>query len=343
MHDPIILPFAGTLPSLAAAPVAGRRSALVGRLTAGPGLALGDDTIIRADGHFVAIGEDFRLGDGATVHIAHDLHPTIIGDRVTVGRNAVVHACTVGDDVVIEDDVVILDGSVIGACTILAAGSVVFPRTALEGGWLHAGMPAKPVRKVMPDEVARAALALAAAPQRLRPAPSAARTELSRLPLSAYVAATARLHGRVVVGEEASVWFGCLLDAGAQSIELGEASNVQDNTVIVCRDGPFRLGRGAVIGHNVRLGGCEIGEGALIGIGATVAEGTVVEPGVLLAAGAETEPGQRLEAGWLWAGRPARPLTPMDDRKRAMIAGTVRNYTAYAAAMRPVQEHVLAT
>jgi carbonic anhydrase/acetyltransferase-like protein (isoleucine patch superfamily) len=343
MRDPIILPFAGTLPTLAAAPVAEARSALIGRLTAGAGLTLGADTVIRADGHFVTIGDDFRLRDGATVHIAHDVYPTIIGDRVTVGRNAVVHACTVGDDVVIEDDVVILDGSVVGARTILAAGSVVFPRTSLEGGRLFSGVPAKPVREVTLDDVARAAASLAAAAPRPRLEPSAAPSDLSRLPPSAYVAATARLHGRVVVGEKASVWFGCLLDAGAQSIELGEAANVQDNTVIVCRDAPFRLGRGAVIGHNVRLGGCEIGEGALIGIGAIVAEGTVVEPGVLLAAGAETEPGQRLESGWLWAGRPARPLTQMDERKHAMIAATIRNYTAYAAAMRPVQEEVLAT
>jgi carbonic anhydrase/acetyltransferase-like protein (isoleucine patch superfamily) len=181
------------------------------------------------------------------------------------------------------------------------------------------------------------------APPQRRPEPAAAPADQSRFPLSSYVAATARLYGRVVVGERASIWFSCLLDAGDHGIELGEASNILDNTVIICREGPLRLGRGAVIGHNVSLGGVTIGDGALIGIGAVVAEGTVVEPGVLLAAGAATEPGQRLEAGWVWAGRPAAPLSPMDERKHAMIIATVPNDAAYAAAMRPVQAEALAS
>ena len=71
--------------------------------------------------------------------------------------------------------------------------------------------------------------------------------------------------------------------------------------------------------------------------GSTVAEGTIIEDGVMLAAGAATLPGQTLESGWLWACRPAWPLSRLDDAKRAMLASIVEIYCDYAAAYREAQ------
>jgi gamma-carbonic anhydrase len=55
-----------------------------------------------------------------------------------------------------------------------------------------------------------------------------------------------------------------------------------------------------------------------------------VESDVLVAAGTRTEPGQRLTGGLVWAGQPARPIGPMDDRKRTMLAKTLPTYRDYA-------------
>ena len=82
---------------------------------------------------------------------------------------------------------------------------------------------------------------------------------------------------------------------------------------------------------------CAIGPRALIGIGSRIAPGTVVEEDVLLAAGAFTEPGQRLAAGWLWGGRPARAIAPLDDAKRRMMAATIVTYGAYGEAYARMQ------
>ena len=68
------------------------------------------------------------------------------------------------------------------------------------------------------------------------------------------------------------------------------------------------IGSDSVVGHNVMLHDCVIGDRSLIGIGSTVAAGTVVGDRVLLAAASRTSPGQVLESGWMYAGNPARKL-----------------------------------
>lgn len=329
LSSPMILPYAGTEPRFGSPPRAGIRSAVLGRATIGRDAVLGPESLIRADGHYVEIGDGFFLGERGTVHIAHELYPTIIGDRVSVGRSAVVHACTVGSDCVFEEGVVILDGSTIADRVVIEAGSTVFPRSTLEGGQVYTGSPAKPVRPLEPGEIAERA-------RRLREnvgtgsSSGADGTLPADLDPSVFIAATARVRGTVRMGANASLWFSCDLDAEDAAIEVGENSNIQDNTVIRCTNGPVVMGRDAVIGHNVHVSSCTIADRSLLGIGSRVAEGTVVEEDVLLAAGAYTEPGQVLEKGWLWAGRPARARSRMDDAKITMIAWTIDSYRGYA-------------
>src|SRR5271156_4591499 len=151
---PLILPYEGVSPHFAAAPrQCGIRSSVLGKAQIGARLTLAPHSVIRADGHFVRIGDDFHLGEFSTVHIAHDLYPTLIGHRVTVGRNAVIHACTVGDQCVVEDDVVILDGSIIESGIAIEAGSTVFPRSKLTAGRVYSGSPAKLIRDLAPGEL----------------------------------------------------------------------------------------------------------------------------------------------------------------------------------------------
>lgn len=325
---PFVLPYGSVLPQFDSPPVSGPRAAVLGRATLGTNARLGTSSVIRADGHFVRIGNDFVLGDRSTVHIAHDVYPTIIGDRVTVGANAVVHACTVGSDVVVGDGAVILDGSVVADNVVIEPHSIVFPRSELAGGRLHAGMPARPVRELQSGEVEE----ISACMRRTGIGPAAgAGPAKGDIHQSVFVAATAGLSGRIVAAENSSIWFGCNLDAAGGEIVIGENANIQDNTWIHCRPGHrFTIGADSTIGHNVTLGDCTIGSHSLIGIGAVVANGTIVEDDVFLAAGAETTEGQVLERGFLWGRRPAIKIVSLDQAKRELIAMTVEHYCAYA-------------
>jgi carbonic anhydrase/acetyltransferase-like protein (isoleucine patch superfamily) len=341
----LVLPFRDIVPDFAAPPRhVGNMSAVAGRVTIGRDAWLGDYTIIRADGHFVRIGDDFRLGSGSTVHIAHDVYPTLIGHRVTVGRDAVVHACTVGDDCVIEDGVVILDGSVVESGVVLEAGSLVYPRSHLPAGYVYGGRPAKPVRGLSEREIQDRAERIHHDEEKgppVRGAWSGKREHRGHVPEGAFIAATARVRGEVRLARRTSIWFACDIDSGAYGLTIGESSNIQDNSIIRCEGHPFVLGTNSVIGHNVKLGGCTIGDGSLIGIGSVIAEGTIVDDGVLVAAGTQTEPGQRLERGWLWGGSPARPLSRMNEARAGLITSTISTYMGYAEAFSSAQQIAL--
>ena len=320
----LILPFDGVLPIFSARPVwCGRASTVIGTVAIGAQAWLGDDTVIRGDGESVTIGDRFWLGDRSTVHIATDTYATTIGDRVTVGRNACVHACTVGSDVVIGDDVIVLDGSVVGDGVVIEPGATVFPRSNLESGHVYAGSPAKPVRAIAVEDIADRA-------ERLREAaataPAAPEVEPPDVEDSVFVARTARLSGRIMLGAGSNVLFSCSLSAEVGPIVLGADSNIQDNSVIRTRGEGVVIGRDTTVGHNVRMADCRIGARALIGIGCVLAPGTVVADDVMLAGGATTDPGQLLESGHLWGGRPARILGPLDADKRKMMARIVEGY-----------------
>ena len=323
------LAYDGISPHFASTPVhVGAGAAVLGRATLGHAAWLGARSVIRADGHYVRIGDDFRLGARGTVHIAHGYLPTHIGNGVTAGANSVIHACDVADRCHIGRDVVVLDGSRLGAGCALADGSIVFPRSMLEGGWLHEGAPARPVRRLEPGELDLLHQASGATAEQAGDSADWLASHPSGEPL--FIAFSARLKGRLAVEGGNGIWFGCDLDAGDHEIRVGRGTNIQDNTVIRCTGQSVLIGHETTIGHNVMMTDCEVGDRSLIGMGSVVAAQTIVEDDVLLAAGARTVHGQILESGWLYGGSPARQLARLDKAKRTIIELTWPTYISYA-------------
>ncbi|PZX15961.1 carbonic anhydrase/acetyltransferase-like protein (isoleucine patch superfamily) [Palleronia aestuarii] len=330
-NDPmsILTPYHGTKPEFAGPPAyAGAGAAVLGRARIGRDAWLGPCSVIRADGHCVEIGDDFFLSEHATVHIAHDVLPTHIAHHVTAGPRSVIHACDVASDCVVEREAVILDGARIGPGAVISARSVVFPRTELEGGWIYAGVPAKPVERID-------AAGLEARHQKLRAEQRTGDAVAMRQEAPAFfLAPSATTIGEISCGIEVGIWYGCELDAGTGSITIGDGTNVQDNSLLRCGSGKIEIAGDVTIGHNVTLAECRVETRSLVGIGAVIAPGTVVEKDVLVAAGAETEPGQVLTSGKVWAGRPAKPIGDMNEARRKMLSETLPTYRGYAAHFR---------
>ncbi len=333
---PLILPYEGVHPVLQG-PLAHAEpgSAILGRVTLGPGAVLQACATLRGDGHVIHAGAELFMGQHATVHIAHAVYGTAIGARVSVSRNAVVHACTVGDDCVVQDDAAILDGASVGAGSVVAAGSVVFSRTVLPPGHWCAGSPAVPVRPIGLDELRAAHAAARSAVSTPADPVAAIKPEHRVAHASAYVAATARCDAPVHLAEDASLWFGCVVQAqeGAASgpgVHLAAGCNVQDNSVISTGPHGLQIGEDCTVGHNVRLHDGRLGAQVLIGMGSVLAPGTVVQDRVLLAAGSTTTPGQVLESGWLWGGRTARAIARLDERKLGLLRRSAITYREYA-------------
>ena len=86
-----------------------------------------------------------------------------------------------------------------------------------------------------------------------------------------WVAPNATLVGRVRLLKNASVWFGAVLRGDNEWIEVGENSNVQDNSVVHTDPGlPTKIGANVTVGHSVILHSATIGDNTLIGMGSTV-------------------------------------------------------------------------
>lgn len=340
----IVLPYLAHAPRIAARVIAHASAAVIGRSELDSGCTLGELTLVRADGEDIRIGADCWFGEASTVHIADQVFPALIGSHVTVARFGLVHACTMGDDCVVGEHSAVMDGSVVGPGAVIAAQSIVPPGKRLEGGWLYAGAPARPVERISSELLEKLHQAIrsgsgAAVPHvvaearlpRLRHAPgTGANRAFAR---GAYVAPTASVAGRVVLAPRSSLWFGVEADAGEATIEIGEETNVQDNSRLYGgKPGEdIRIGPRVLIGHNVRIFPSLIEEGAIIGMGSIVSKGTIVRRGACVAAGSITEPGTEVAAGQVWSGRPARAARPLSDRNRDDFAHAVQVYVEYAA------------
>lgn len=134
---------------------------------------------------------------------------------------------------------------------------------------------------------------------------------------SVWVADSAQVIGDVVLGADSSVWFGSVLRGDNETIRIGQACNVQEQSVLHTDMGqqPLTLGDHVTVGHGVMLHGCQIGEGSLIGIGAVVLNGAKIGKYCLVGAGALVTQNQVFEDGSLILGQPAkrvRALTPQE-------------------------------
>jgi gamma-carbonic anhydrase len=140
-----------------------------------------------------------------------------------------------------------------------------------------------------------------------------------------YLAPGAAIIGDVELGDDASIWFGCILRGDVNRIELRERSNLQDGAVVHVGDrDPTLVGEEVVVGHRAVLHGCRIGGGTLVGIGATLLDGVRVGEGSVIGAGALLVAGTEIPAHSLVLGFPAkvvRTLTAADEGFHRALAG----------------------
>ncbi|WNS78557.1 gamma carbonic anhydrase family protein [Domibacillus sp. DTU_2020_1001157_1_SI_ALB_TIR_016] len=113
------------------------------------------NAVLRGDNEKITIGKGSNVQDGAVVHVDPG-YPVNVGEHVTIGHNVVLHGCTVEDGALIGMGATILNGAVIGEGALIAAGALVPEGKVIEPGVLAAGVPAKVIRKLTPENIERA-------------------------------------------------------------------------------------------------------------------------------------------------------------------------------------------
>lgn len=146
---------------------------------------------------------------------------------------------------------------------------------------------------------------------------------------STFVAPNATVLGDVTLGANSSVFYGAVLRADVNSIDIGMGSNIQDGCIIhVDPPYPVVIGNGCTVGHGAILHGCAVGDNSLIGMGAIVLNGAQIGKNCIIGAGALVTQNTVIPDGSLVIGSPAkikRSLTPEEIEGNRQ---TAENYIA---------------
>ena len=152
---------------------------------------------------------------------------------------------------------------------------------------------------------------------------------------TAFVAPGADVIGRVRLAKDSSVWFGCVLRGDVNRIAIGEATNIQDGSILhVDDDSPCLIADHVHVGHHANLHGCVVERGAMIGIGAIVLSGSRIGAGAIVGAGSVVLEGTTIPPRMLAVGAPARVVRPVTARDLAYIQRWVKKYVRLAKTYR---------
>ena len=127
-------------------------AAIIGDVVIGEGCSIWFGSVLRGDVNSIRIGNGTNIQDGTVIHTLYQRSKTDIGDNVSVGHNVTIHGATIKDNALIGMGSVVLDNAVIGEGAIVAAGSVVLRKTVVAPNTIWAGVPAKYVKDVDPEQ-----------------------------------------------------------------------------------------------------------------------------------------------------------------------------------------------
>jgi carbonic anhydrase/acetyltransferase-like protein (isoleucine patch superfamily) len=150
---PVILPVKGVKPQMGEGCYIAENATIVGDVVMGNECSIWFNAVIRGDVNSIRIGNKTNIQDGAVIHCTYQKAATTIGSNVSVGHNAIVHGCTVEDNVLIGMGAIVMDNAVVQQSCIVAAGAIVLENTVCESGYIYAGIPARKVKQLSPEQV----------------------------------------------------------------------------------------------------------------------------------------------------------------------------------------------
>jgi carbonic anhydrase/acetyltransferase-like protein (isoleucine patch superfamily) len=148
-----IYEFDGIRPTLGENVYVAPSAAVIGDVHLGANSSVWFSAVLRGDMYPIRIGARVNVQDGAVVHVTQSFAATQIGDDVTIGHLALVHGCTIGRRCLIGMGAIVLDNVEIGDECIIAAGTLLPPRTKIPARSLVMGNPGKVVREVRDSDL----------------------------------------------------------------------------------------------------------------------------------------------------------------------------------------------
>jgi carbonic anhydrase/acetyltransferase-like protein (isoleucine patch superfamily) len=148
----IIIPYNGKTPKIANDAFIAHNATIIGDVEIGSKSSIWFGCVLRGDVNYIRVGNNTNIQDGTIIHVSRYEGPTIIGNGITIGHQALLHACTLEDHCFIGMASQIIDKAIVESKAMVAAGSLVTPRKIVKTGELWAGIPAKLLRELKPEE-----------------------------------------------------------------------------------------------------------------------------------------------------------------------------------------------
>ncbi len=133
---------------------------VLGRVRMGDNSSVWYGAVLRGDNDRITLGDRVNVQDGSVLHTDHG-YPMTLGDDVSIGHLVMLHGCTIGAGSLIGIQATVLNGAKIGRNCLVGAGSVVTEGKEFPDNSLILGSPAKVVRELSPEQVARVCMAAA--------------------------------------------------------------------------------------------------------------------------------------------------------------------------------------
>ena len=125
---------------------------IVGDVIMGEGCSVWFNAVLRGDVNSIRIGNHVNIQDGSVLHTLYEKSVVEIGDYVSVGHNVTIHGAKIDNYALIGMGATLLDHAEIGEGAIIAAGALVLSNTKVPPHTLWAGVPAKFVKNVAPEQ-----------------------------------------------------------------------------------------------------------------------------------------------------------------------------------------------
>jgi len=343
------LNYKGASPEIGTSCIIDNTSWIIGNTSLGTNVNLSKRVVLRGDGAEIKVGKNVTFLDRSTVHVASDFMGSYIGNNCIIGRYSLVHACTLGDKVIIGDQAIVMDGSNVGDNSIITANSLIPPGKTFAKNSLISGAPAKVIGNINDSDYEKFKEEIFNKENKtsLLRAKNEGSDPLAELGVEpwksyskgretiseeAYIAPDAVLRGNIKVEARASLWFATIISSSSEgSINIGEGSNIQDNTIIDVGRGDLNIGKFVTVGHNVRLGACKIANNCLIGMGCTIEDGVIVEENAFVGARAIVKANTIVKENTIFAGRPAKYFREVKKEEAEFFKMGQQVYEGFAA------------
>lgn len=125
---------------------------IIGNVVLGEGSNIWFQSVLRGDVNSMNIGKNTNIQDLCMLHVTEE-SALSIGANTSVGHSVTLHGCKVGDSCLVGMGATLLDDCEVGNHSLVAAGSVVTPRSKFPPMSLIMGAPAKKVRDLTREEV----------------------------------------------------------------------------------------------------------------------------------------------------------------------------------------------